>query len=161
MLTDPLTPEEIEVEKKRLKKKHLRVFYGVSKINKLLKKRAVTIIFENDERGLGEDNVRSVSRWMHIIHTRVQTADEKEDAIDRGRMFHTFHLFIDEKPYKGDWSAVLYHNFLADRFNVSEKERLEIKEKLGIALRKYYDLNVPYQSTLELSNDHPPTTPPT
>lgn len=150
-MNDPLTPEEIEVQEKRLKSKKLRVFYGVSKINKILKKRAVTVIFENDERGMGEDpNLRSVSKWMHIVHVRYQTQDEKTDAIHRTRMFHTFHMFIDEKPYKGDWAAVLFKNFKADEYNVSEKERLEIKSKLGVALRKYYDFDIPYQSTLEL-----------
>ncbi|AZA90942.1 Uncharacterised protein [Chryseobacterium nakagawai] len=149
MLNDPLTPEEIEERWNCLKKKNLRVFYGVSKINKILKKRALTVMFENDTCGLPEDNERKASRWMFIVYTRYQTLEEKEDAIYRHKMFTTYQSFIDEKPWKGNWNAVLHNNYLADQNHVNEKERLIIKEKLGKAFRKYYDLEVPYQSSLE------------
>lgn len=148
-LNDPLTTEEIEKRRDSIKKKNLRAFYGISKLNKILKKKAVVVMFENDTCGLPEDNERKIKRWMHIVHVRFQTIAEKEDAIHRDRMFTTYNMFIDEKPYKGDWRAVLHHNFLADENHVTEKERLNIKEKLGTALRKYYDLDVPYQSTFE------------
>jgi len=148
-LTDPLSDDEIEELTKKVKKKRLRCFYGVSKINKILKKRAITVIFENDECGLPEQNEKRVSRWMHIVHVRFQTPEEKEDAIYRNRMFTTYHSFIDEKPWKGDWKAVLHNNYVADENNVKESERLIIKEKMGMALRKHYDFDVPFQSTLQ------------
>lgn len=138
----------MERQRKSIGKAKLRVFYGVSKINKILKKRAIAVMFENDE-GPDDKNLRAVSRWMHIVHVRFQTSDEKEGAIGRIRMFHTYYMFIDEKPYKGDWNAALHNNFLADENHVSEKERQLIKEKLKTALREHYDLNIPFQSTLQ------------
>ncbi|MGG7468704.1 hypothetical protein [Chryseobacterium arthrosphaerae] len=149
MLNDPLTPEEIEEIWRCIKNKRLRVFYGVSKLNKILKKRALTVMFENDTCGLPEDNERKVSKWMHIVYVRFQTIDEKQDAIYRHKMFTTYQSFIDEKPWKGDFKAVLHNNYLADENHVSEKERLIIKEKLGHALRTFYDLEVPFQSSFE------------
>jgi len=148
-LNDPLTAEEIAEKWKSIKKKHLRVYYGVAKLNKIFKKKSLVVMFENCTPGLAEERDKKVARWMHVVHIRSQTIEEKEDAIYKNRVYTTYNSFIDEKPWKGDWKAVLHNNFLADENHVSEKERLIIKEKLGQALRKYYDLEVPYQSTLE------------
>ena len=149
MLNDPLTPQEIEELWNSIKKKNLRVFYGVSKLNKIFKKRSIVVMFENCTPGLPEEREKKISRWMQIIHVRNQTIQEKEDAIYKNRIFTTYNTFIDEKPWNGDWEAALHNNYLADENHVSKKERLIIKDKLGIALRKYYNFDVPYQATLE------------
>lgn len=112
-----------------IKLSNLRVFYGFSKLNKIMKKPELQIIFEND--GAGSDrNDTSVKKWMHIVYIRKQTQEESTDAEGMTRMFTKYGYFINEKPFYGDINKVLEQNFYADENHVSEDDRLNIKEQL-------------------------------
>ena len=62
-------------------KKHLKVFYGWSKINKIQKREAIAIAFENSE-GAGWKNSRSgksLRKTMTICYEIYQTDEEMKD----------------------------------------------------------------------------------
>lgn len=48
-----------------------RVFYGWAKINKIRKKEAISVIFEND--GGFEKNDKKVKLYQNTVYTRFQT----------------------------------------------------------------------------------------
>lgn len=115
----------------------LRVFYGYAKLNKIMKKRSLMIIFENENRG--ERNESRVKSWMHIVYTRNQSEREIEGAKGAIRMFTVWNIFIDKPPYNGDIDKALEENFQADSNNVSEEERNKIREALKMAFGPIYD----------------------
>lgn len=115
----------------------LRVFYGIGKLNKIQKKAEISIIFENCYAY--EKNDRSISRWMHVVHTRIQNEGEAGDAEGKTRMFTKYNYFVDDKPWNGDIEKVLEQNFQADANNVSKEEREEIREKLRKAFYSIYN----------------------
>ncbi|MDR1502285.1 MAG: hypothetical protein LBT43_07510 [Prevotella sp.] len=114
----------------------LRVFYGFTRLNKVLKKRSLRIIFENENRG--ERNLSRVKTWIHISHTRFQSEKEASDASFCNQMFFVYDLFIDEKPFNGDLEAVLEQNFIADSNHVSIEEREKIRENLRADFHRVY-----------------------
>ena len=115
----------------------LRVFYGYTKINKIMKKRSLMIAFENENRG--ERNETSVKSWMQIVYTRNQSEREMQGAKGIIRMFTVWYIFIDKPPYNGDIYKVLEENFQADSKNVSEEERIKIREALKMAFGPIYE----------------------
>lgn len=118
--------------------KRLRVFYGWAKVNKIRKKEAISVIFENDLQP--EERVeRFVSRMQVTCFVREQTDGEKQDASFYNRMFTEYSVFLDDKQVKGSVEVALRLNNQADRRNVSAKVRNEIEQ----ALRKGYLLAHP------------------
>lgn len=117
--------------------KKLKVFYGFSKINKVMKKPELAIIFENANNN-SERNMRSINKWMTVIYTRFQTEDEMIDAPYSNRMFTKYGYFIDDKPFFGDIEKVLNRNFEADKNHVSDKERKKIMDALRPAFYSFY-----------------------
>lgn len=115
--------------------KKLRVFYGWAKINKIRKKRALSVIFENDTQNEVRTQ-RFISLMQKTVHVRLQTEEEKQDAIGSSRMFTEYGGFLDGELYKGDLETLLETNFTADKNHVSVKERNEIREKLKAAFIK-------------------------
>ena len=136
-------------EKKEMirKKGKLRVFYGITKINKVLKKPSIAVFFEN-ERYNSEKNERMVSRWIKIVHTRLQTEEEKEDSIFGNRVFTKYELCFNEKPFFGNYIYALEINHQADQFHVSKEERDVIKNKLLSELKKTYKLKNEFQGII-------------
>lgn len=108
------------------------VYYGWTKINKIRKKEAISVIFENDY--IPERNKNSVSKMQNTVYIRRQTPGEEKDAEGSVRAFTEYSIFMDDKKIKGSLELALKQNFLADENNVSEEERLLIKE----ALKKKY-----------------------
>lgn len=123
------------MDERYAKSQKLRVFYGWSRINKVRKKQSLSVIFENGRQG-EERTTRFISRMQDTIYVREQSEGEKGDALGVARMFTEYSLFIDEKPFYGSLKSILEVNFEKDKNNVSEKERLKIKEAL---LRAYTD----------------------
>lgn len=115
----------------------LRVFYGYAKLNKIMKKRSLMIIFENENKG--SRNEARVKSWMHIVYTRNQSEREMQDAKGAIRMFTVYNMFIDKPTYGGDINKVLEENFEADANNISEDERTKIREALKIAFGPIYE----------------------
>lgn len=108
------------------------VYYGWTKINKTRKKEAISIIFENDY--IPERNRGFVSKMQNTVYVRRQTPDEEKDSEGCNRAFTEYSIFMNDKETKGSLELALTKNFLDDRNNVSEEERLLIKE----ALKKKY-----------------------
>ncbi len=117
--------------------KALRVFYGFSKINKVMKKAELQVIFENGNNNPTRNEI-AVSKWMIVVYERYQSEEETTDAPFSNRMFTKYGYFIDEKPYLGDIEHVLERNFQADKNHVSEEIREEIRTKLRAAYRLCY-----------------------
>lgn len=108
------------------------VYYGWAKLNKIRRKEAISVIFENDY--IPERNKNSVSKMQNTVYVRKQTLGEEKDAVGSVRDFTEYSIFMDDKKIKGSLELALKQNFLADQNNVSEEERLLIKE----ALKKKY-----------------------
>ena len=72
--------------------KLLRVFYGWAKINKIRKKEAISVIFEND--GGFEKNEKKVKLYQNTVYTRFQTKKEMEDAEMSNRTFSDILFFL-------------------------------------------------------------------
>jgi hypothetical protein len=126
-MLDAQHPKQEDQEPSRLK-----VYYGFSKINKIQKREAIQVVFEN-ERGAGYEGTRSektLRKIMNIVTERWQTPGEAADAAHANRMFTSYLIFLDDKKVGGSIKKALYYNSQADKNNVSEKERKEINEKL-------------------------------
>lgn len=108
--------------------KLLRVFYGWAKINKIRKKEAISVIFEND--GGFEKNEKKVKLYQNTVYTRFQTKKEMEDAEMLNRTFSEYSIFLDDKQIKGSLKKALEVNFLADKKNVAKEVREEIRRLL-------------------------------
>lgn len=108
--------------------KLLRVFYGWAKINKIRKKEAISVIFEND--GGFEKNEKKVKLYQNTVYTRFQTKKEMEDAEMSNRTFSEYSIFLDDKQIKGSLKKALEVNFLADKKNVVKEVREEIRRLL-------------------------------
>ncbi len=113
----------------------LKVYYGFSKINKIQKREAIQITFEN-EQGAGSDTSRSgrqLRKIMDIVTERWQTQQEASDASMHNRVFTTYYVFLDDKKIGGSLKRALLANSEADKNHVSEKDRANIKERLECA----------------------------
>lgn len=111
--------------------KLLRVFYGWAKINKIRKKEAISVIFENDggfEKN--EKNEKKVKLYQNTVYTRFQTKKEMEYAEMSNRTFSEYSIFLDDKQIKGSLKKALEVNFLADKKNVAKEVREEIRRLL-------------------------------
>lgn len=114
----------------------LLVWYGVSKINKIRKKRAIEVMYENDN-STRDRTLNLVNRMIHIAYVRDQTKEEEKDAKYVNRVLTTFTMFIDEKKtFGGSLEKAIEHNSQAEVNNVSEEERQNIAD----ALRKKFKL---------------------
>ena len=109
--------------------KRLRVFYGWNKVNKIRKKEAISVIFENDTQR-EERTMKFINRMMEVVYVRNQTEDEKKDADGSARSYTEYSLFLEEKHFQGSLELALRCNFESDKNNVSEEERETIRKKL-------------------------------
>lgn len=113
----------------------LKVYYGWSKINKIQKREAIAIAFENAE-GAGWENSRSgksLRKTMTICYERYQTKEEMKDAAFHNRMFTTYNVFLDDKRIGGSLKKALADNAEKDRNHVSATESRKIAEALKTA----------------------------
>ena len=117
------------------KKKRLKVFYGWSKINKIQKREAIAIAFENSE-GAGWENSRSgksIRKTMTICYERYQTDEEMKDADFHNRVFTVYNVFLDDKRIGGSLKKALADNSEKDKNHVGENERKRISRSLEAA----------------------------
>ena len=69
-------------KQEKQKMSRLKVYYGFSKINKIQKREAIQVTFEN-EQGAGSEGTRSgktLRKLMNIVTERYQTEQEASDA---------------------------------------------------------------------------------
>ena len=112
----------------------MRVFYGWTRINKVRKSEAISVIFENSKQN--EDRtMRFINKMQDTVYIRKQTKAEAQDAVGINRMFTEYSIRLDDKKMGGELDKVLETNFEADKNHVSLKERTIIREELRKAYR--------------------------
>lgn len=135
----------------------LPVYYGWAKLNKIAKREALTVIFLNDitPPRISKDGYDGVTRYIDVCAMRYQTDGEREDARLSNRLYTVYSIFMDDKHIRGSLDAALHTNFMADKNNVSEKDRKEIMEKLRthyIATHRNYREPRGYQLSIEFED---------
>lgn len=129
ILTDRLHSLDCKYGRRTDTSKRLRVFYGWAKVNKIRKKEAISVVFENDCQR-EERTMRFINKMMDLVYVRDQTDDEKKGTENAIRMFTEYSVFLSDKRFNGSLELALKSNSEADRNNVSEEERETIKTKL-------------------------------
>lgn len=109
--------------------KPLRVFYGWCRVNKIRKKEAISVVFENDSQR-EERTMKFIKKMMDVVYVREQTDNEKIGIENAIRMFTEYSVFLNEKKFQGSLELALNYNSDADKNNVSQEERDVIREKL-------------------------------
>lgn len=118
----------------------LKVYYGWAKMGNVRKKRALSIMFENDLPGCRSDRgQRCLKTIQDTVIERYQTDEEEKEGKQQNRIFTEYSLFLDEKPVNGSLERCLLINNEADRNHVSKAMRDRISE----ALRKAFMLDYP------------------
>lgn len=113
----------------------LKVYYGWARIGKIRKKRALSVIFENEWHGCRCDRGQRILRAaQETVIERYQDEEEEKAAKDCNRIFTEYSLFFDEKPINGSLNKILQINSEADKNHVSKAMRNKIAE----ALRKAF-----------------------
>ena len=130
---NPITKSRLSAldakHKRKLTSERLRVFYGWSKVNKIRKKEAISVVFENDSQK-EERTMKFINRMMDVVYVRDQNEDENKGVEDAVRMFTEYPVFLSEKRFHGSLELALRWNYEADRNNVTEEEREVIRKKL-------------------------------
>lgn len=113
----------------------LKVYYGWSRIGNVRKKRALSVMFENEIQGCRSDRGQRCLRTIQdTVIERYQTDEEAKEGKQQNRIFTEYSLFLDEKPMNGSLERCLLVNSEADRNNVSKAMR----ERISEALRKSF-----------------------
>lgn len=120
--------------------KRLKVYYGWAKIGNVRKKRALSVMFENDIQGCRSDRGQRCLRTIQdTVIERYQTEEEEKDGRKQNRIFTEYSLFLDEKPINGSLDKCLLINNEADKNHVSKA----VRDKISDALRKAFLLANP------------------
>lgn len=118
----------------------LKVYYGWSRIGNVRKKRALSVMFENDAQGCRSDRGQRCLRTIQdTVIERYQTDEEMADGKRQNRIFTEYSLFLDEKPINGSLERCLLVNSDADKNNISKA----IRDKIADALREAFMLANP------------------
>jgi hypothetical protein len=113
----------------------LKVYYGWAKLGKIRKKRAISVMFENERHGCRSERGQRILRAaQETVIERYQDAEEEKAAKDCSRIFTEYSLFLDEKPINGSLNKILQMNSDADKKHVSK----EMRDKIAEALRKAF-----------------------
>lgn len=118
----------------------LKVYYGWSRVGNVRKKRALSVMFENDAQGCRSDRGQRCLRTLQdTVIERYQTDEEEKEGKQQNRIFTEYSLFLDEKPINGSLERCLMINSESDKNNVSKAMR----DKISEALRKAFLLANP------------------
>ena len=118
----------------------MKVYYGWSRIGNVRKKRALSVMFENEIQGCrSERGQRCLRTLQDTVIERYQTEEEEKEGRKQNRIFTEYSLFLDEKPINGSLERCLLINNEADKNHVSKAMRDRISE----ALRKAFMLAYP------------------
>lgn len=111
---------------------NLRVWYGWAKLNKIRKREAISVIFENGKQS-SERTDGFIRKMQNTVYVRYQTDEEAKDAVSKSRMFTEYNIFMDDKAIRNSLDFALWENSEADANNVSANERAVIEAKLRTA----------------------------
>lgn len=113
----------------------LKVYYGWAKIGNVRKKRALSVMFENEQLGCRSDRgQRCLKTIQDTVFERYQTDEEMTDGKRQNRIFTEYTLFLDEKPINGSLEKCLLINNEADKNHVS----MAVRDRISDALRKAF-----------------------
>lgn len=113
----------------------LKVYYGWAKIGNVRKKRALSVMFENEQLGCRSDRgQRCLKTIQDTVFERYQTDEEMADGKRQNRIFTEYSLFFDEKPINGSLEKCLLINNEADKNHVSKA----VRDRISDALRKAF-----------------------
>lgn len=113
----------------------LKVYYGWARIGNVRKKRALSVMFENEILGCRSDRGQRCLRTIQdTAFERYQTDEEMDDGKRQNRIFTEYSLFLDERPINGSLNKILQMNSDADKKHVSK----EMRDKIAEALRKAF-----------------------
>lgn len=117
-----------------------KVYYGWARIGGIRKKRALSVMFENEMQGCrSERGQRCLRTIQDTVFERYQTDEEMDDGKRQNRIFTEYSLFLDEKPINGSLEKCLLINSEADKNHVSKT----VREKISEALQKAFMLSNP------------------
>lgn len=116
---------------------NLNVWYGWSVLNKVRKKPAISVIFENED-SVNDRKTNQVKRLQRTVFVRKQTVDEAADGRFQNRILTEYCTFLFGKPFNGDVEKLLENNFQADINNVGEEILIEIKNALRNVFKQTY-----------------------
>lgn len=115
----------------------LKVYYGWARIGGVRKKRALSVVFENEMLGCrSERGQRCLRTIQDTVIERYQTDEEMDDGKRQNRIFTEYSLFLDERPINGSLERCLLINSESDKNHVSKAMR----EKIMVALRDAFML---------------------
>ena len=115
----------------------LKVYYGWARIGGVRKKRALSIMFENEMLGCrSERGQRCLRTIQDTVFERYQTNEEEKEGKQQNRIFTEYSLFLDENPINGSLNKILQMNSDADKNHVSKAMRDKIAEALRKAFMK-------------------------
>lgn len=118
----------------------LKVYYGWARIGGVRKKRALSVMFENEMLGCRSERGQRCLRTMQdTVFERYQTEEEIAEGKLQNRIFTEYSLFLDEKPINGSLQRCLLINSESDKNHVSKAMR----EKIAEVLRKAFMLDNP------------------
>lgn len=118
----------------------LKVYYGWAKLGNVRKRRALSVMFENEKQGCRSDRGQRCLRTIQdTVFERYQTEAEEKECRKQNRIFTEFSIFLDEKPINGSLERCLQVNSEADKNNVS----MAMREKIAEVLRKAFMLDNP------------------
>ena len=118
----------------------LKVYYGWARIGNVRKKRALSVMFENDAQGCRSDRGQRCLRTIQdTVFERYQTNEEEKEGKRQNRIFTEYSLFLDKRPINGSLERCLLINREADKNHVSKA----VREKIAEALRRAFMLANP------------------
>lgn len=113
----------------------LKVYYGWARIGNVRKKRALSVMFENEMLGCrSERGQRCLRTIQDTVFERYQTDEEEKEGKRQNRIFTEYSLFLDEKPINGSLQRCLLINSESDKNHASKAMR----ERISEALRKAF-----------------------
>ncbi|WP_308768915.1 hypothetical protein [uncultured Bacteroides sp.] len=113
----------------------LKVYYGWARIGGVRKKRALSVMFENEMLGCrSERGQRCLRTIQDTVFERYQTDEEEKEGKRQNRIFTEYSLFLDEKPINGSLQRCLLINSESDKNHASKAMR----ERISEALRKAF-----------------------
>ena len=118
----------------------MKVYYGWARIGNVRKKRALSVMFENEILGCrSERGQRCLRTIQDTVFERYQTEEEEKEGKQQNRIFTEYSLFLDERPINGSLERCLLINSEADKNNVSKA----MLDRISEALRKAFMLAYP------------------
>ena len=121
----------------------LKVYYGWSRLNKVRRNPAISVMFENAIEARSERGMNTVKRMQHTFYERFQTVLEADDGAKENRILTEFSIFLFDKKVKGDLDFLLEQNKIADENNVPEIILNEIKNAMQKGFNQVYkDLRI-------------------